>query len=246
MGLVEGAQLAATVATFVLAYMTWRLAQHTRNLADETKVESDAVRDEVKAANRQVQVSEGATQAAIMPWLRPATLPEAQEHQFVHGISVMEGEDHYQGSLSVMNIGNGLALIKGVKVLPSPQSERRTAYGIGMARTPAIAVHEGTWVDFIIKKNDTRWPSLTLDEFTARMGDNRTGLFFVDITYTDATSGQPVRMRLLANQNPDLVSTYDVGEVSYFHDDDTESFAKTEYLAIGRESNPRNYRDSAR
>lgn len=226
----EWVQVVVATCTLLLAIATVVLALFTRKMALEAHDEVEAVRLQLRVAQNQLQVGEAAHRAAIMPWLVAASAREAS----IVGTSpwpMMSEEDSRQieGQFAVSNIGNGLAVIPadGIRVLPSSRSQAKVAVGVGFPVTPSIAVSGSSLIRFAIPKEPIERTCLTIRQFT-NASPNATGEFFADVTYTDATGGQPVRARFHFVEGEERDLTFFLHGVSYFRQGEPEPFARTE------------------
>ncbi len=216
--------IVVAVATLGLAFATWRLAIHTRAMAKETRDEATAVRDQVSVANTQVNVSESAYRAAIMPWLTVAPYDDPNLRLLRREVAARPFLAGTGGSIEVTNIGNGLAVIPegGVTVVQvsSVQSEKLLMFP-GAASPPSVGIGARSVISFRIPHDSAQAASLTLDDFAQRTV-NSTGGFLIEVRFSDATGGQPLRARFHAFG--DAEGRYHIHKVSYLRNQDETPF----------------------
>lgn len=185
-------QLLVAFATVVLAGATFWLGMSTRRMAKETRAQALAVVDEVVAANRQVEVTRDAYQSAIMPWL-VVTPNKPPDHLLRREVKMIVWPRETGGSFKVRNIGNGLAVVPegGVNVVQEKETDDRLSFP-GAATPPCIGVSEDAYISFKIPASSAQASAVTIDSFSGRTA-NTWGKFAVEVRFTDATGGQPIR-----------------------------------------------------
>jgi hypothetical protein len=216
--------LLVAVGTLLLAGATFWLGRSTRRMAKETHEEAEAVRLEVNVATRQVEVSKAAYQAAIMPWLVVSLYADVSSELRRH-VDVFEYGEFTECKIAVQNIGNGLAVIPegGVKVMPL-KGDAGVYVLEGSAMPPSIGVGQTSMIRFSILKNSAAHPQMSLDLFAERTSSSPGGLV-VEVKCTDATGGQPVRVRFYGLG--DEAGYYQLCKVSYLRDSEHEPFLVT-------------------
>lgn len=223
------AELVVAACTLALAIATVVLAIFTRNMAKETRHEAAAVRQEVTVATKQVDVSEAAYRAAIMPWLTVAPYGSPGMHLLRREVEIIPRTQGVGGTIQVINIGNGLAVIpeQGVTVIQQRRAELGEALVFpGAANPPAIGLRDSSVVSFRIPRSSAAAASMTLDQFAGRT-NNCYGGFDIDVRFTDATGEQSIHARFHAYGNSE--GRFHVHSVSYLHPHDEKPFLTTDF-----------------
>jgi hypothetical protein len=238
------ATLAAAGATVLLAVFTWRLARQAKaaigqdaqmlkaaqdqgekiaEQAKATKAQADAVEAQAKAASEQLALAQQTLGLSVAPLLSVGDgMPTSSGGRIVARMPpliVRAADYELNASLEVLNIGQGLAIIRpGESKIVGWVGERSTfpnelmSYTSPTADRPILRPGEQVGLTYMI--DIRRYPGATVTSITH--GQNAAPQFFLDVVYGPVLADADLtRARFHAQRDPDT-NGWEVMGIDYF------------------------------
>jgi hypothetical protein len=227
------------MVTAAMAWYTRNVAERTADMATFAKQEVEAIvqqgasiQEQARATAEQVALARASLLAAVQPWLTLGGDGAGSAVAFgtvfyTNGLvpSLLVDEslaDHLRVSVTVRNVGSGLAIIDGRSSHfigwkdPRSGPEEQMEFNWASVAEPVLPPGEQCRVEFDVDL--TRW--LT-DISAITHQDTNNGEFSVDIVYGDVLGQQRSRVRLKAARTPP--DTWAVYQLDYFAPPDASS-----------------------